>query len=97
MPKGFIIFTEQVNDPEGLSAYVEAALPTIVEAGGRPIAFDQSPQSLEGEWHGTQTVVLEFDSPDAARAWYESPAYQELIPKRQAAADANAAIITGIE
>lgn len=33
----------------------------------------------------------------AARAWYNSPAYQDAIPLRQAAADSNAAIISGFE
>jgi uncharacterized protein (DUF1330 family) len=52
---------------------------------------------LEGEWHGNQTVVLEFPSPEAARAWYESPAYQKAKSLREAAADTNAVIVAGFE
>ena len=54
------------------------------------------PQRLEGAWHGTRTVILEFDSPDAARAWYNSPEYQAAIPLRQAVADSNAVILPGL-
>jgi uncharacterized protein (DUF1330 family) len=42
-----------------------------------------------------QTVVLEFESVEAARAWYESEAYQKAAKLRQAAADCNAVIISG--
>ena len=58
---------------------------------------DTSPQVLEGDWHGTQTVVLEFDSVEAARAWYESEDYQAIIGRRHDAADSHAVILTGLE
>jgi uncharacterized protein (DUF1330 family) len=45
--------------------------------------------------NGDQTVVLEFESVEAARAWYESEAYQKAAKLRQAAADCNAVIISG--
>ena len=61
------------------------------------LAADPNPEVLEGEWHGNQTVVLEFESVEAARAWYESPAYQEAVPLRHAAADCNAVIVAGFE
>jgi uncharacterized protein (DUF1330 family) len=61
------------------------------------LAVDTAPKVIEGTWHGDQTVVLEFESVDAARAWYESEAYQKAAKLRQAAADCNAAIIAGFE
>ena len=51
---------------------------------------------LEGQWHGTQTVVLEFDSVEAASEWYHSEAYQEAAKLRQAAADCNGVIVSGL-
>jgi uncharacterized protein (DUF1330 family) len=60
------------------------------------VAVDGKPQVIEGSWHGSQTVVLEFESVDAARAWYESEAYQKAAKLRQAAADCNVVIISGI-
>jgi uncharacterized protein (DUF1330 family) len=77
-------------------AYGQAAAPSLAEGGVVVLAVDQHPQALEGEWHGDQTVVLEFESVEAARAWYESPAYRKARPLRQAAADSNVVIITGI-
>jgi len=95
MPKGYVIFTEAIKDPSGMQAYFGAAAPTIGESGAAVLAVDGAPQVLEGEWHGDQTVILEFESVDAARAWYESAAYGEAKPLRQAAADTNAVIIAG--
>jgi uncharacterized protein (DUF1330 family) len=41
--------------------------------------------------------VLEFDSVDAAKAWYQSEEYQAIISDRQAAATANAVIVSGMD
>ena len=36
----------------------------------------------EGDWHPTRIVMLEFPSMEKARAWYDSPEYQEVLPIR---------------
>ncbi|MFI9833167.1 DUF1330 domain-containing protein [Streptomyces sp. NPDC051913] len=95
MPKAYVILTEAVRDPAGMAAYGRAAAPSMAEGGARVLAVDTGPQVLEGDWHGDQTVVLEFESVDAARAWYASAAYTRAKPLRQAAADTNAVIVTG--
>ncbi|MDA3641913.1 DUF1330 domain-containing protein [Mycobacterium xenopi] len=78
-----------------MKAYGQAAGAAM--GGVNILAVDTSPQVLEGNWHGDQTVVLEFDSVEAARKWYESEAYQNAAKLRQAAADCNAVIISGFE
>src|ERR1700759_1470051 len=93
MPKGYVILTESIKDPEGMKAYGRAAGAAM--GGVNILAVDTKPETIEGTWHGDQTVVLEFESVDAARAWYESDAYQEAAKLRQAAADCNAVIISG--
>jgi uncharacterized protein (DUF1330 family) len=93
VPKGYIVFTEAINDPEAMKAYAQAAGAAM--GGVKVLAVDPAPTVLEGTWHGNQTVVLEFESVDAARAWYESEAYQKAAKLRQAAADTNVAILAG--
>jgi uncharacterized protein (DUF1330 family) len=93
MHKGYVILTEAIKDPEGMKAYGRAAGAAM--GGVSVLAVDTAPETLEGTWHGDQTVVLEFESVDAARAWYESEAYQKATKLRQAAADCNAVIISG--
>jgi uncharacterized protein (DUF1330 family) len=97
MPKGYVILTEAIRDRAGMDAYGRAAGPSIAQGGVSVLAVDPQPQVLEGDWHGSQTVILEFESVDAARAWYESAAYQKAKRLRQAAADTNAVIVSGFE
>ena len=95
MPKGYVILTEEVKDPEGMKAYGPAAGAAMGNV--KILAVDAKPQVLEGTWHGHQTVVLEFDSIEDARAWYDSEAYTKARELRQAAAETNAVIVAGFE
>lgn len=97
MPKGYVILTEDIKDQAGMDAYARASGPSIAQGDASVLAVDPQPQVLEGEWHGDRTVVLEFPSVEAARAWYESEAYEKAKPLRQAAADTNAVILSGFE
>jgi|SRR5450759_50518 uncharacterized protein (DUF1330 family) len=97
MPKGYAIFTEKVNDEGATGAYAQAAVPTVFAAGGTVLVAGPPEDVLEGEWHGNQTVILEFASVEAARGWYNSPEYQAVIGKRHAAAASNAVIIGAFE
>jgi uncharacterized protein (DUF1330 family) len=94
VPKGYIIITEDVKDPAGMTEYAKLAGKAM--AGSTLLSFDSKPEVLEGQWHGTQTVVLEFESVEAAREWYYSDAYQEAAKLRQAAADCNGVIVAGL-
>lgn len=94
MPKGYIIITEDVKDPAGMGDYAKLAGKAM--AGATLLSFDTKAETIEGEWHGTQTVLLEFESVDAAKEWYYSDAYQEAVKLRQAAADCNGVILSGL-
>jgi uncharacterized protein (DUF1330 family) len=96
MGKGYVIVTEAIHDQEGIEAYAKASVPSIGEHGAKVLVFDESVEVLEGGWHGNRTVVLEFESVEKAREWYESPSYQEALRLRQAAADSNAVILSGL-
>ncbi len=97
MPKGYVIFTETINDQAGYDGYVMEALPTIMRRGGKAVIVHDNPEVIEGDWLGSRAVVLEFDSVDAVRDWYNSPEYQAVVGERHASADANAAIVGGFE
>ncbi len=97
MPKAYVVLTEAIHDPEGMKAYARAARDPIHAHDGKVLVADQQPQVLEGEWFGNQTVVIEFESVEAAQAWYRSPEYQAAVALRQGAAHTNAVILTGFE
>jgi uncharacterized protein (DUF1330 family) len=95
--KGYIIFSETTRDQAGFQAYVDKAVPTLLQAGGRPIIFHEGPEVLEGTWPHARIVVAEFDSVEAARKWYHSPEYQAVIGERHASADADAILVAGMD
>jgi uncharacterized protein (DUF1330 family) len=97
MPKGYVIMTETIRDSAGMEAYGQQSFPTMMRAGGQVLIADDAAEVLEGDWSSTRTVVLEFESVDAARDWYRSADYQAAIPLRQAAADTNIVIVSGFE
>ena len=93
MPKGYVILTEVIHDRAGMDADGAASRASLVADEGRVLVVDEDVEVLEGEWHGTRTVIVEYDSVERAREWYESAAYQETLPLRQAAAECNVVIV----
>lgn len=81
-----------VNDRELYGEYQKAAGATIQASGGKLVAFDVASETVEGAPPGPQTVILEFESTEALRAWYDSPEYQAALPKRLAATEGFAII-----
>jgi uncharacterized protein (DUF1330 family) len=47
------------------------------------IAFDDEPEMIEGKIEYPRTVIVEFPSMTAFRAWYDSPEYQEILPLQE--------------
>ncbi|WP_308015037.1 DUF1330 domain-containing protein [Nocardia coffeae] len=97
MAKAYVIVTEDVHDAAGMTAYERAAGASMMDGGVSVLSVDSNPEVLEGSWHGTRTVVMEFASVEAAHAWYDSESYRQAKPLRQAAADCNVVIVAGFE
>jgi uncharacterized protein (DUF1330 family) len=92
-----VIFTVTVRDRAGMEAYSEQAMPSMAGRTAKVLVVDEDPEVLEGEWPHRRTIVMEFESVDAARDWYRSPEYQAAVPLRQAAADASVVIVPGLD
>ena len=93
----YFIVQEQVNDPEGLAKYFELAGPTLQGVNAKGLAGDDNVTVIEGDWHGSRVVVLEFENEETFRSWYYSPAYQEAVKLRLAATDSRAVLVKGRE
>jgi uncharacterized protein (DUF1330 family) len=81
-----------VNNPELYAEYQAGAGPTIQAAGAELVAFDVAAETVEGTPPGPQTVIIKFESSEAAKAWYESEEYQAVVGKRLAATEGFAVI-----
>ncbi len=81
-----------VNDPAQYAEYQGGAGPTLAAHGAELVAFDVAAETVEGQPPGPQTVIIKFESVDAAKAWYNSDAYQAVVGKRLAATEGFAVI-----
>ena len=52
---------------------------------------------LEGDWVIPRLVVIAFDSHTRAKAFYDSPEYREILPRRTAASEGCVVIVDGVE
>ena len=78
----YVIVQGKVENRGLLDQYVAKAGPAIKSYQGRTIAFDEEPEVVEGAIEHPRTVIVEFPSMTAFRAWYDSPEYQEILPLR---------------
>jgi uncharacterized protein (DUF1330 family) len=75
--------------------YLEQIQATIDAYEGRFLAHGPQVEIREGDWPGT-VVVIEFPSLDAARDWYESPAYQKILHLRTDHIPGSAILFEGV-
>jgi uncharacterized protein (DUF1330 family) len=68
---------------------------TLDPFDGRFVVHGALPEVLEGDWPGV-LVVIGFPDRDAARAWYDSPAYQEILPLRTRNAGGVTLLVDGV-
>lgn len=100
MPAYIIVYRETpVRDQAGIEEYSrlnrENAAAFQQEFGIRPLVVYGASQALEGD-NPDGIVVLQFPSVEDARAWYESPAYQEALAFRKNAAEWRVVIVEGL-
>lgn len=96
MPKGYIIVRMTVADPETYAAYAAMASAAIRQYGGKPLVRGGAYEALEGEAR-PRNVVLEFESYDAARAYYFSPEYQAAKAERLPAGTGEVVLVEGAD
>ncbi len=89
----WVIGQIHVHDVKEYAVYAAKVLPTMKEYQGKLLLVSDKNSTLEGEWKFPRTVIMEFPTNELAQAWYDSPAYQELIPIRQRSAKTNIVMV----
>tara|TARA_B100001094_G_C17721053_1_gene571987 strand:+ start:243 stop:533 length:291 start_codon:yes stop_codon:yes gene_type:complete len=69
-----------ISDEAKLAAYAELAGPAMVDAGAKFLARGV-PVAVKENGQKTRTVVVEWESLEAAEAGYNSEGYQEALKK----------------
>ena len=96
MPKGYLVTQyRSISDPEKVAAYAKLAGPAIQAAGGRFIIRGPAVEAYESGVK-QRTVVVEFDSIEAAKGLYHGVAYQEALSALDGGADRDMRIVEGV-
>ncbi|MDY0057036.1 MAG: DUF1330 domain-containing protein [Methyloversatilis sp.] len=83
----YVIGHIRVKDAAQWNDYRARVGATLQPFGAEVVMRGRVAQVFAGYWGGTDTVVLRFSDAAQARAWHDSPAYQALVPLREAGAD----------
>lgn len=98
---GYVGTLLDIHDQGRFREYLAGVAPTLARHGGRiamrgPIV--EVPEGHLDTQEDTRLVLIEFPSLQAAREWYESPEYKELIKLREEpVASTTAFLVDGVD
>ena len=82
----YIIADIEVLNPDLFQEYRIKVVALIEKHGGRYLARGGATEVLEGSWVPQRTVIVEFPSMAALKAFWDSPEYKPVQALRQASA-----------
>ena len=96
MPKAYWIAHVDVSDPETYENYKAANTAPFAEFGARFVVRGGAQEVREGQ-SKSRTVVIEFPSLEAAKACYDSAAYQAAKAIRDPISEGDLVIVEGYD
>ncbi|RPD96783.1 DUF1330 domain-containing protein [Candidatus Pantoea deserta] len=86
----------QVTDREAIKPYSAQVESTFRPFGGRFIVRGGEPDVKEGFGSQGRLVIIQFNSLKNAQDWYNSAAYQKIIPIRHRSGNSRTYIVEGL-
>ena len=96
MAKAYVVNQVEVHDSVRYAQYAALGRAAIVQHGGRILAAGGTVETLEGDPLPARVVIVEFESREAALAYYHSPEYQAARAVRGGAATVRFAVVDGV-
>lgn len=93
--KAYVIVDVRITDPEKYDAYKKLTPGSLVPFEGKFIVRGGETETLEGSWKPGRIVILEFPSPEKARAWWSSEGYAPAKALRQSASETDMILVEG--
>ncbi len=93
---GYVIVQVNVHDPDGFAVYRDMVPPTLETYGGRYLVRGGEFDCLEGKWDPKRLVIIQFDSVERAKAWWNSKEYEPAKKLRENTAESKLIIVEGL-
>jgi uncharacterized protein (DUF1330 family) len=91
----YLIARVHVTDPAAYEGYKKLAAEAIQKHGGRYLARGGRTVTLEGDDEARRVVIVQFESLERAKAFYDSADYQRAIEARKGAATGQFVVVEG--
>lgn len=95
MPKGYLIAHIRVDDKDAFEEFKKLSGAAIKAHNGKVLVRNPMPDHREGGANGL-AILIEFESLQAAQAFYESEAYTEARAVREKISDTNLILVEGL-
>ncbi|MGN9763122.1 DUF1330 domain-containing protein [Streptomyces sp. SD31] len=95
MPAYAIAHLRNATAHPEVAEYIERIPATFEPYGGRFLVHATPHETKEGSWPG-DVVMIGFPGIAEARAWWDSPAYQEIAPLRSRHIEGDIIMVEGV-
>ncbi|MFI2782875.1 DUF1330 domain-containing protein [Streptomyces sp. ALB3] len=95
MPAYAIAHLREAAPHPDIAEYIERLPATLEGYGGTFLVHFEQHEVKEGSWPGS-VVLLGFPGIAEARAWWDSPAYQEIAPLRSRHIEGDIILVDGV-
>ena len=92
----YLIADVEVTDPAAMGDYFKLAGESLAPFQWKSILCCGVVEVLEGDWKPKNLAMLEFESMEQARQWYNSPAYSKPKDILLRATSSNVILIEGV-
>ena len=91
----YVIVDIEVTDPTAYEEYRALAPPLVAKYGGKYLVRGGNFEKVEGNWTPNRLVVLEFESLERAKEFYNSEEYEPVKQIRLKTTKSNMVMVEG--
>jgi len=93
----YVIVEVKVHDPGKYEEYKKLAFPEVKKYGGKYLTRGGKAEKLEGTTDPNRVVILEFESFDKAKEWWNSEGYTKARKIRYEASESRMLVVEGLD
>ncbi|MCY3845516.1 MAG: DUF1330 domain-containing protein [Acidobacteria bacterium] len=93
---GYALLNVEILDQAAFDALRDRAPATVEAHGGKFLVRGGAAEVVKGDWTTHRLVLVEFDSPERAKAWWEAPERAGIRAALDECAKVTVTIVAGV-